>query len=200
MPSIGVSGRRQGGRRPLDRNHRNLSLLKVYKLQVCIVYCVSVFLYLHLTPFCCSTSSEACASKPNVINVVNGSLAPPVVMWSLIIWSTRHFVIWSLEWIQDLEIRTFSGSGSSPEFRTSLQVLIFASTVFIFTENKYFCWNCVKFRLKPILELTFKYLTSFVRTGHYLPWEIESEIEFSSTPEWVDYWKCTWFMQIYGSK
>jgi hypothetical protein len=32
----------------------------------------------------CSTSSEACASKPNVINVVNGSLAPPVVMWSLI--------------------------------------------------------------------------------------------------------------------
>jgi len=28
----------------------------------------------------CSTSSEACASKPNVINVVNGSLAPPVVM------------------------------------------------------------------------------------------------------------------------
>lgn len=28
----------------------------------------------------CSTSSEACGSKPNVINVVNGSLAPPVVM------------------------------------------------------------------------------------------------------------------------
>lgn len=28
----------------------------------------------------CSTSSEACAGKPNVINVVNGSLAPPVVM------------------------------------------------------------------------------------------------------------------------
>ena len=27
-----------------------------------------------------STSSEACAGKPNVINVVNGSLAPPVVM------------------------------------------------------------------------------------------------------------------------
>lgn len=28
----------------------------------------------------CSTSSEACVPKPNVINVVNGSLAPPVVM------------------------------------------------------------------------------------------------------------------------
>ena len=45
-------------------------------------------------------------------------------------------------------------------------------------------------RLKPILELTFKYLTSFVRTGHYLLPEIESEIEFSSTLKWVDYWKC----------
>lgn len=28
----------------------------------------------------CSTSSEACVNKPNVINVVNGSLAPPIVM------------------------------------------------------------------------------------------------------------------------
>ena len=59
-------------------------------------------------------------------------------------------------------------------------------------ENKYSCRKLWKVCcLKPILEPTFKYLTSFVRTGHYLPWEIESEIEFSSTPEWVDYWKCT---------
>ena len=78
------------------------------------------------------------------------------------------------------------------EYSFSLNTNIFV----FFTENKYFCRSCVKFRLKAILEATFKYLTSFVRRGHYLAWERVWNWIFNSRMSWLlEMYRFAWIMQ-----